>query len=55
MVPETKGKSLEQLDYLYDNQVPTREFGKYKFADEEGSQTSSDEEADGRTTVEMKA
>lgn len=50
MVPETKGKSLEQLDYLYDNHVPTREFGKYKFADEVGS----DEKADGGITVEMK-
>ncbi|KFZ16987.1 hypothetical protein V502_04806, partial [Pseudogymnoascus sp. VKM F-4520 (FW-2644)] len=55
MVPETKGKIVEQLDYLYDNQVPTRELGKYKFANEVGSQTSSDEKADGRTVVEMKA
>ncbi|KFY87336.1 hypothetical protein V498_07207 [Pseudogymnoascus sp. VKM F-4517 (FW-2822)] len=55
MVPETKGRSLEQLDYLYDNQVPTREFVKYKFADEMGSHTTSDEKVDGRIVVEMKA
>lgn len=32
MVPETKGLSLEQLDYLYEHKVPARGFAKYQFA-----------------------
>lgn len=34
VVPETKGLSLEQLDYLYANRVPTRKFKGYHFADD---------------------
>ncbi|EXJ94406.1 hypothetical protein A1O1_02800 [Capronia coronata CBS 617.96] len=33
-LPEMKGFSLEQLDYLYKNKTPTRKFGKIKFTDE---------------------
>jgi len=33
MLPEMKGFSLEQLDYLYNNNVPTRKFKGYKFTD----------------------
>ncbi|OCF60811.1 hypothetical protein L486_00451 [Kwoniella mangroviensis CBS 10435] len=33
-VPETKGHSLEQLDYLYENRVATRKFKGYHFDDE---------------------
>ncbi|CAH0040012.1 unnamed protein product [Clonostachys rhizophaga] len=33
MVPESKGVSLEQLDYLYEQGVPARRFGKYHFTD----------------------
>ncbi|WWC62250.1 uncharacterized protein I303_104846 [Kwoniella dejecticola CBS 10117] len=32
-VPETKGHSLEQLDYLYENRVATRKFKGYHFDD----------------------
>lgn len=28
-VPETKGRSLEQLDELFDKKVPTRKFAAY--------------------------
>lgn len=33
MVPESKGLSLEQLDYLYEQGVPARHFGTYHFTD----------------------
>ncbi|KAH7035817.1 general substrate transporter [Microdochium trichocladiopsis] len=33
MLPEMKGFSLEQLDYLYNNNVPTRKFKGYHFSD----------------------
>ena len=33
-VPEMKGFSLEQLDHLYANDVPTRKFKQYHFADD---------------------
>jgi SP family sugar:H+ symporter-like MFS transporter len=33
-VPEMKGFSIEQLDFLYDNQVPTWKFKKYRFDSE---------------------
>ena len=33
-VPEMKGFSLEQLDHLYAQDVPTRQFKRYKFADD---------------------
>ncbi|KAJ3527498.1 hypothetical protein NM208_g10672 [Fusarium decemcellulare] len=32
LVPESKGLSLEQLDYLYEEKVSPREFGKFTFA-----------------------
>jgi hypothetical protein len=34
VVPEMKGFSIEQLDFLYDNRVPTLQFKKYKFDSE---------------------
>ena len=34
IVPEMKGLSLEQLDYLYANNTPTRKFKGYHFSDE---------------------
>jgi MFS family permease len=34
VVPEMKGFSIEQLDFLYDNCVPTLQFKKYKFDSE---------------------
>lgn len=33
-LPETKGFSLEQLDYLFDNRVPARKFDGYHFDDD---------------------
>lgn len=33
-VPEMKGFSLEQLDHMYTNDVPTRRFKQYRFADD---------------------
>lgn len=33
-VPEYKGKSLEQLDYLFQQRTPTRKFGAYTFEDD---------------------
>lgn len=32
MVPETKGLSLEQIDFLYGQNIPAAKFGKYKFS-----------------------
>jgi SP family sugar:H+ symporter-like MFS transporter len=34
IVPEMKGFSIEQLDFLYDNEVPTLKFKDYKFDSE---------------------
>ncbi|ORX40002.1 general substrate transporter [Kockovaella imperatae] len=34
VVPEMKGLSLEQLDYLYANNTPTRQFKGFKFTDD---------------------
>jgi SP family sugar:H+ symporter-like MFS transporter len=34
MVPEMKGFSIEQLDFLYDSGVPTLKFKKYRFESE---------------------
>ncbi|KAF5971695.1 general substrate transporter [Fusarium coicis] len=33
LLPEMKGFSLEQLDYLFNNNTPTRKFKKYIFSD----------------------
>lgn len=33
IVPEMKGFTIEQLEYLFDNHVPTRKFANYKFSD----------------------
>jgi SP family sugar:H+ symporter-like MFS transporter len=33
-VPEMKGLSLEQLDYLYEQKTPTRKFRGYHFDDD---------------------
>lgn len=33
MVPECKGKSLEQIDHLFQEGVPIRKFGSTDFAD----------------------
>ena len=29
-VPECKGKTLEQVDYMFREKVPLRQFGKYQ-------------------------
>jgi SP family sugar:H+ symporter-like MFS transporter len=34
IVPEMKGFTIEQLDFLYDNNVPTLKFKKYNFDNE---------------------
>jgi SP family sugar:H+ symporter-like MFS transporter len=34
IVPEMKGFTIEQLDFLYDNNVPTLKFKKYRFDNE---------------------
>jgi SP family sugar:H+ symporter-like MFS transporter len=34
IVPEMKGFSIEQLDFLYDNAVPTLKFKSYRFDSE---------------------
>lgn len=34
IVPEMKGFALEQLDHLFAENVPTRAFSSYKFADD---------------------
>jgi SP family sugar:H+ symporter-like MFS transporter len=52
IVPEMKGFSIEQLDFLYDNQVPTLKFKEYKFDSEtavvlNGEPASMDETAAG--------
>jgi SP family sugar:H+ symporter-like MFS transporter len=33
-LPETRGFSLEQLDYLFENRVPARKFDGYHFDDD---------------------
>lgn len=33
VLPEMKGHSLEQLDFLFNNRVPTRKFKTYVFSD----------------------
>lgn len=43
MVPEMKGFSIEQLDYLYNNHVPTLEFKQYHFDSEIAIATDSDQ------------
>jgi hypothetical protein len=42
-VPEMKGFSLEQLDYLYDRGTPTRAFKGYHFTDDVLASTDSRE------------
>jgi SP family sugar:H+ symporter-like MFS transporter len=34
VVPEMKGFTIEQLDFLYDNKVPALKFKKYSFDNE---------------------
>ncbi|KAI0202460.1 sugar transporter [Astrocystis sublimbata] len=34
MVPECKGKTLEQIDHLFQSRTPIRKFGSYKFPNE---------------------
>jgi MFS transporter, SP family, sugar:H+ symporter len=41
IVPEMKGFTIEQLDFLFDNRVPTRKFAKYDFANGEVAVESS--------------
>jgi hypothetical protein len=33
LLPEMRGFSLEQLDYLFNNNTPSRKFKKYVFSD----------------------
>ncbi|KAK0108694.1 hypothetical protein ONS95_003485 [Cadophora gregata] len=40
-VPECKGKTLEQVDYMFQTGVPLRKFGSYRFAATEGDASSS--------------
>jgi SP family sugar:H+ symporter-like MFS transporter len=52
IVPEMKGFSIEQLDFLYDNEVPTLKFKEYRFDSEtavvlNGEAASMDETAAG--------
>ena len=51
MVPETKGLSLEQLDYLYDQRVPTRQFRHHVFSDP--SPRIEDGENEEKADIEM--
>jgi hypothetical protein len=44
VVPEMKGFALEQLDHLFAEDVPTRQFASYEFSDEVLSMPRSDEE-----------
>jgi hypothetical protein len=47
IVPEMKGFALEQLDHLFAEDVPTRKFSSYVFADEVLAVPKTDEEAIG--------
>ncbi|KAJ1326851.1 MFS transporter SP family sugar:H+ symporter [Microdochium nivale] len=49
VLPEMKGFSLEQLDYLYNNGVPTRKFRGYQFTDP--VLVREDEESDDASVV----
>ena len=64
MLPEMKGFSLEQLDYLFNSRVPTRKFASYVFADSvlaiqgKDIENTNKEESDKKPheeTVELKA
>lgn len=46
-VPEMKGFSIEQLDYLYNSQVATRKFKGYRFDTETAITVDSDADGDG--------
>jgi SP family general alpha glucoside:H+ symporter-like MFS transporter len=35
VVPETKGRTYEQLDHLFVSKVPTRRFKSYQFEDDQ--------------------
>jgi SP family sugar:H+ symporter-like MFS transporter len=43
MVPEMRGFTIEQLDFLFNTGVPTRKFAGCTFATSEGAFDSSDD------------
>lgn len=45
MVPEMRGFTIEQLDFLFDNGVPTRRFAGYKFDLADGESVGESTEA----------
>lgn len=59
MVPETKGLSLEQMDFLFEKRVATRQFRHFKFshavlADEQAKEAMvDDKEGNVVSNVEM--
>jgi SP family sugar:H+ symporter-like MFS transporter len=55
MVPEMKGFSIEQLDYLYNNNVPTLKFKQYHFDSEIAITTDSDEASVNETDQKVPA
>ena len=52
-VPETRGLSLEQIDYLYEQRVATRKFKNYQFAHDVLAEEKVDnKDGSGNITVE---
>lgn len=45
MVPEMRGFTIEQLDFLFDNRVPTRKFAGYQFDLAEGESVGESTDA----------
>lgn len=49
-VPEFKGRSLEELDILFDNRVPAHRFNSYKIADVMAPVVAEGEKNGGKAT-----
>ncbi|RSL93554.1 hypothetical protein CDV31_014654 [Fusarium ambrosium] len=52
MVPETKGLSLEQIDFLYEQNTAAAKFGKYKFLNSGLSSNEKDHDEEIVETIE---
>jgi SP family sugar:H+ symporter-like MFS transporter len=50
-VPEYKGHSLEQIDYLFGQGIPARKFGMYHFTDNVLATAVDVEDAKGAESV----
>lgn len=46
LIPETKGRSLEEIDEMFVNKVPRREFKKYQCVSSERAREIAEQQGD---------